>query len=235
MLSVVETLWNTLNSHTQKKRNLQEKDGEEEFAEFEKEIAEAEKEGKKNPKTGKAAEPSAKTPKTKVGSRKPIWDLIPAQEQIVAPWIVSEIVQLMINLWRVLYQTEPNFQNFDKFTSVLCSVASHIYESKKLISEAQKKDSKSVRFVAPPRLLNTSLMRQLVQVSSRFVSNLPDLKDHLEVVESSKIKTYGDPTSITRKWRHSHEHMRKLTDEDERNITTRFNLHLLLSFTECGV
>lgn len=236
VLSVVETLWKTLFSHVQRKRNLQEKDEEKAIAEFVKEVSEAEKEGKKKASkpTDKTTGPS-KTPNAKLGSRKPIWDLLPPQQQIVAPWIATEIVQLMINLWRVLYYKEPNFTNFDKFTSVLCSVASHIHESKKLIREAQKKESKSVRFVAPPKLLNIPLMRQLVQVSSRFVSDLPDLKDHLEVVESSKVKTFGNPTTLTKKWQQSHEHMRKLTNQEERNITTRFHLHMLLSLTECGV
>lgn len=228
LLSLVETMWNTLYSHMQRKRSSLEKDDEEAMAKLEVEILEAEGEKKD------ATDPNKK-PVAKINCRKPIWNLLPQQQQIIAPWIMAELIQLLTNLWRVLYHAEPNYVDFDKYTSVLCAAASHIHESKTLLAAAQKKGSKTVRFVAPPKMLTLKLMRQLVEVSSRFVSDLPDLRDHLAAVETSKTKTSADPTEISRTWELRHSHMRKLMDQEEKNIATRCNLHMLLSLAECGV
>ena len=84
-------------------------------------------------------------------------------------------------------------------------------------------------------MLTLTLMRQLVEVSSRFVSDLPDLKDHLAAVETSKTKTKANPEELSESWNCRHNHMRELMDQEERNITTRCNLHMLLSLAECGV
>lgn len=228
LLSVVETMWNTLYSHMQRKRSSQEKDDEEAMAKLEVEMMEAE--GGEKETTS-----SDKKPVAKINCRKPIWNLLPQQQQIIAPWIMVELIQLLTNLWSVLYHAEPNYVDFDKYTSVLCAAASHIHESKTLLAAAQKKGSKTVRFVAPPKMLTLKLLRQLVQVSSRFVSDLPDLRDHLSAVETSKTKTSADPVDICRTWERRHSHMRKLMDQEENNIKTRCNLHMLLSLAECGV
>ena len=234
MLAVVETMWNTLYCHMQGKRNSQEKDDEEALAKLEAEILEAEEGDRKTVDSKKQAGVTKKS-MTKVNCRKPIWNLLPNQQQIIAPWIMCELTQVLINLWRVIYHTEPNYADFDKYTRVLCAAAKHIHESKMLIQAAQKKDSKTVRFVTPPKMLTLTLMRQLVEVSSRFVSDLPDLKDHLAAVETSKTKTKANPEELSESWNCRHNHMRELMDQEERNITTRCNLHMLLSLAECGV
>jgi hypothetical protein len=159
------------------------------------------------------------------------------QQKVIAPWIMCELklMQLMVNLWHVLYEAEPNYATFNKYARVLCSDASHIHESKSIIQAAQEKDLKTVRFVTPPCMLNVKLMRQLVEVSSRFVSNLPDVKDHLAVVESSKKKSSACPTELSGNWERRHRYMRELMDEEETNVSTRYNVHKLLSLAECGI
>lgn len=236
MLAVVETMWNTLYTHMQRKRNSQEKDDEESLAKLEREVEmlEAEEGDHRAVDTNKQSDVTKK-PITKVNCRKPIWNLLPIQQQVIAPWIMCELMQVMINLWRVLYHAEPSYVDFDKYTRVLCGAAKHIHESKTLIQAAQKKDFRTVRFVTPPKMLTLTLMRQLVEVSSRFVSDLPDLKDHLAAVETSKTKIKADPTELTRSWDRRHNHMRELMDQEEQNISTRCNLHMLLSLAECGV
>ena len=84
-------------------------------------------------------------------------------------------------------------------------------------------------------MLTLTLMRQLVEVSSRFVSDLPDLKDHLAAVETSKTKTKANPEELSESWNCRHDHMREILDQEERNITTKCSLHMLLSLAECGV
>lgn len=238
MVSVVTTMWDTLHSHLQRKRESKEKDDGEAMAKLEQEVdmLEAEDEGNRpenvvsNKSTG-----GAKSQPAKANSRKPIWDLLPMQQHVIAPWIMCELMQLLINLWRVVYETEPNYATFNKFARVLCAAASHIHESRKLIHAAQEKDVKAVRFVTPPGMLTVKMMRQLVEVSSRFVSKLPDLKDHLAVVESSKKQSSVDPTELTRNWERRHSYMRELMNHEETNISSRYNVHMLLSLAECGI
>ncbi|XP_046442765.1 uncharacterized protein LOC124193140 [Daphnia pulex] len=232
MVSVVTTMCDTLYTHMLKKRESKEKDDEEAIAKLEQEVEmmEAEDEDTADKTTNKP-----KMQNAKISSRKPIWNLLPMQQQVIAPWIMCELMQLMVKVWHVLYEAEPNYATFNKYARVLCSVASHIHESKSIIQAAQEKDLKTVRFVTPPCMLNVKLMRQLVEVSSRFVSNLPDLKDHLAVVESSKKKSSACPTELSRNWERRQRYMRELMDQEETNVSTRYNVHKLLSLAECGV
>lgn len=237
VLSVVETLWNTLYTHMQAKRISKEKSDEEALAKLESEVksVEAEDEDHTTADIEKTVDPAAKKPVTKLHCRKPIWDLLPTQQQVISPWIMVELIQILTNLWRRLYEVELDYTNFDKYTRVLCEAASHIHESKNLIRLAQKMNPKTVRFVAPPKMMSLKLMRQLVEVSTRFVSDLPDLKDHLAAVETSKTRLFGDPGKISQTWMRSHTHMSHLMGKEEQNLSTRCNLHLLLSLAECGV
>ncbi len=113
MLAVVETMWNTLYSHMQRKRNSQEKDDEESLAKLEREVEMLEAEGDHRGVDTNKQSDVTKKPISKVNCRKPIWNLLPIQQQVIAPWIMCELMQVMINLWRVLYHAEPNYADFD--------------------------------------------------------------------------------------------------------------------------
>ncbi|XP_046452531.1 nucleolar pre-ribosomal-associated protein 1-like [Daphnia pulex] len=130
MVSVVTTMWDTLYTHMLKKGESKEKDDEEAIAKLEQEVEmmEAEDEDTADKTTNKP-----KMQNAKISSRKPIWNLLPMQQQVIAPWIMCELMQLMVNLWHVLYEAEPNYATFNKYARVLCSVASHIHESKSII------------------------------------------------------------------------------------------------------
>ncbi|KAI9561029.1 Nucleolar pre-ribosomal-associated protein 1 [Daphnia sinensis] len=236
MVSVVATMWDTLYSHMQKKRTL--KDDKEANAKLEDEVAmmeaEDEGDGKRNSTSGKPTGGN-KTQPAKANSRKPIWDQLPMQHHVIPPWIMCELMQLLVSLWHVIYKAEPNFDTFNKYVRVLCAAGSHVHESRKLIHAAQEKDTKAVRFVTPPGTLTVKLMRQIVEVSSRFVSKLPDLKDHLAVVESSKTQSSVDAVELNRNWERRHSYMRDLMNHEELNTSTRCDVHMLLSLAECGI
>lgn len=236
LLRLVETLWNTLEAHLQRKRTLQEKRDEEEgVAELGKELnsleaADDEADGGKN--RGSSTDNQTKIPTANVHCRKPIWNLLSRQEQVIAPWIVCELIQLMISLWRALNEIEVDLAGFSTYAKVLRAIASHLHESKRVIKAAQ--DAKSLHFVSPCRTLPTLVLRQLVEVSSRFVDNLPDLADHLGAVEKSRTSK-GDPEELTGRWLHRHDFMRSLLGQDVRNPAIRQDLHSILSLAECGV
>ncbi len=222
LLQVISTLWNTLEIHLQKKRSsLDKTDDEEAVAQLEKELDKLEEEEKKAPEVNSFC-------------RKPVWNMLPTQEQVIAPWIVYELVQLMIHLWGTIDESEVDSNCYEIYVKVLRSVASHVHESKRLI----KSNLGALHFVTPCRILNPCLLKDLIHVSSRFVSNLPDLRDHLEAALAGTCKDVrGDPVELTDRWIHRHDFMRKLIggSEKEEWPTIRRDLHLILSLAECGV
>lgn len=233
LLAVVETMWETLYNHMQTKRKLSEND-KDDIENFEKQIVlleEKETDAKDNAHEKKENADEKKSS----GIQKSIWNLLPNHQQIVSPVILNEFMQLMINLWRALYEVEPNYSNFEKYIRVLCSAASHLYESKKLIEGVQKTHPKTVQYFSPPAMLGSSFLRQLVDVSSRFVNDLPDLSDHLEYTSNKKRLGSSDPSELCRTWERRYEYMRKLTGQAEHAAAIRTNLHMLISLAHCGV
>lgn len=233
LLQVVETLWNTLEGHLYRKRESKEKGGTEEdaLAELERELVVLEAD-KDDDDKGKVADQKKATPPVNAHCRKPVWDMLPSQQQVIAPWITCELIQLMMNLWRALYEADMDLLSFQTYVKLLRAVSSHFYETKRSIKAIQ--DTKSLHFVAPCRTLSLPLLKQLVNVSSRFVSGLPDLRDHLGAIEPSKTKQ-KDPLEQTSRWLNRHALMRRLTGEEEQNITVRNDLHYVISLAECGV
>ena len=232
LLLVAETMWTTLEGHLQRKRCSKNKaEQEEELARLESELQEAEHDATQPAET--------KGKKSSVNNRKPVWDLLPSQEQVIAPWIVCELIQFLINLWDPLNQAEVDSEAFERYTRVLCAVATHLYETKQQISRLP---NKSLMFVAPGRMLPTSLLEQLVEVSARFVGDLPDLKDHyheaelaVATVETKQLKKMN-PAESTRRSEIRHESMKKLFhQQNDKNPLIRHNLHSLISLMECGI
>lgn len=235
LLSVVDTLWNTLYNHLLEKRSSRGANEEEAVAELEREVEAVEaEEADGNPKKKEKVK-QEKDKSNNPYSRKPIWNMLPTQNQVIAPWLLYEIVQLMINLWTSLNEAEVNSERFEVYTRVLCSATNHLHEAKRLMREAHEKDPRNVRFVGPSKTLSVRLMRQLVATSARFVNNLPDLNDHLNILEMSKVKEQADPSLSIAQWQRRYESMRKLLGEEDVNLPIRQNLHTLLSLAECGV
>ena len=237
LLGVVETLWSTLYGHLLEKRSASGTNEEDAVAELEREVeaVEAEEADDKKKKKDKVKEEKNNNKTSNPYSRKPIWNMLPAQSQVIAPWLLYELVQLMINLWSALNEAEVNSEHFETYTRVLRSATTHLHEAKRLMKEAQEKDPKNVRFVGPSKTLSLKLMRELISASSRFVTDLPDLKDHLNILEMTKVKDQADPSLSVAQWQRRYESMRKLLGEEDQNLAIRQNLHALLSLAECGV
>lgn len=237
LLNVVETLWNTLYGHLQEKRSSCGTNEEDAVAELEREVEAVEAEeadAKQTKKTGNVKE-EKNNKSSNPYSRKPIWHMLPAQNQVIAPWLLYELVQVMVNLWSALSEAEVNSENFEAYTRVLRSATTHLHEAKRLMRELQEKDPKNVRFVGPSKTLSLRLMRELVAASARFVTDLPDLKDHLNILEMTKVRDQADPSLSVTQWQRRYESMRKLLGEEDHNLPIRQNLHALLSLAECGV
>ena len=232
ILLILATLWTTLYTHLQRKRNSQEKNEADDVAELEKQVqlAAAEEE-----RTEDETNKPNKEDGRKVKSRKPIWDLLPPHQQILPPWVLNEFIQLMTALWRSWYR-EMDRDSFDVFVRTLCGAAAHVHESKVLIAACQHQHTNNVRFVAPSRLLSYAFLRQLVDASSRFHSQLPDLTEHLEFVKSHKEPRKDDPTVLTDKWMRSYENMERLSESGSPvESENRRHMHTLVSLAECGV
>ena len=239
LLLVAETMWMTLEGHIQRKRCLKSKAEQEvKLAHLERELEEAEK-GAPQPETEQDAPP----PETKGGkrpalnNRKPVWDLLPPQEQVIAPWIVCELIQFLIHLWKPLNHAEVDSEAFERYTRVLCAIGTHLHETKQQIALFP---NKNLIFVAPSRMLPASLLDQLIEVSTRFVGDLPDLRDHFQEATSAtsaaiKIKKMN-PAELTRRAEIRHNAMKKLLDQQsDKNPSIRHHLHSLLSLMECGL
>jgi hypothetical protein len=231
LLLVAETMWTTLEGHVQRKRCSRNKaEQEEELARLECELQEAEQD---------APQPEIESGKRPaLNNRKPIWDLLPSQEQVIAPWIVSELMQFLIHLWNPLNHAEVDSEAFERYTRVLCAVASHLHETKQKISLLP---NKSLIFVAPSRMLSASLLDQLVEVSTRFVGDLPDLRDHFHEATLAASSTVinlkkVNPAESTRRAEVRHSSMKKMLDQQsDKNPSIRHHLHSLISLMECGI
>ena len=81
-------------------------------------------------------------------------------------------------------------------------------------------------------------MKQLVDISPRFLSHLTDLKEHFNALTSAPKPCSGDlssPSSLADVWIKLYERMSKLDKSSADDLSTRRNLHMLLSLAECGV
>jgi len=130
LLQVVETLWNTLHAHLLRKRNAQEKSEVEAVAELEREVLESEEQA---PQSEEKKKPANVNP----NGRKPIWDLLPVDQQVLAPSLMCELMQLLLSLWRALVHSEIDTISFETYTRILCAASQHLHESKWRIQKAQ--------------------------------------------------------------------------------------------------
>lgn len=95
-------------------------------------------------------------------------------------------------------------------------------------------------FVVPSCILSTAFIKQLVDISPRFLSHLPDLKEHFDAVASlsspkPNSNDLSSPSSLTEVWIKLYERMSKLENSNADDLSTRRSLHMLLSLAECGV
>lgn len=235
LLQVVETLWETLHAHLLRKRSAQEKNEVEDVAELEREVLESDTQV---PPSDEIKKPAAAV-KVSVNGRKPIWDLLPVDQQILAPSMLCELVQLLLSLWRSLMHSEMDAVAFEIYTRVMAAASQHLHESKWRVRKAQVENG--LIFIAPSSVLSRAFVAQLVDVSPRFLNDLPDVKEHLIALTTSSTATNIDvndvnsPALLTDVWIRLYERMSALQSSSTDDVSTRRNLHMLLSLAECGV
>ena len=238
LLLVVETLWNTLFAHLLRKRNAQEKSEVEAVAELEREVEVIENDDQTEKNVAQIND--KKKPVDNASSRKPIWDLLPQDQQILPPWLLFELMQLLLSLWRSLAHSEIDWLSFEVYTRIISSAGQHLHESKSRIHTAAEKMDNSLVFVAPSAILSTRFVKELLDVAPRFLNDLPDLKEHLNCLTSTvkvdqDVNDLSCPAKLTDAWVKLYERMSKLQNRSVDDLSIRKNLHMLLSLAECGV
>lgn len=232
VLQLLETLWNTLHAHLLRKRNALEASEVEEVANLEKELESCEADEQTGSKKGDA---ESKKPKPDGRTKKPIWDLLPPHQQVLPPWLVFELMQVLLRLWRSLTRVEIDCDTYVLYVRLLCAVAGHINESARFIRAAREKHTDSLAFVSPSRTLSVSLLEKLVDMAPRFLSPLPDLKEHLALLKTSPIGTEGDPALFARCWEQRYQNMVRVEKNHVTDRETRRHLHTLIALARCGV